>query len=391
MNINSVSNEKCVGCGICSSVCPTHAIVVTLDKDGFLSPILDKEKCIDCSKCVKYCLKYNSVNTGLLNESSLYYGFAKDDAIRDRSSSGGIGYVLSCWAYDKGYDVWGVIYDKKTNTARHIKAQSREELELFQGSKYIQSDMHDLNEYLVAYSGEKALIFGTPCQIEAIRLKAKYFEKHNLLLVDVFCRGVPTYHLWNNYLKDFLGFRQPQKVSFREKKYGWHKCQMIIEDSMHIYTQPASNDMYYKLYGSALCFRDSCYNCDRKLNKVFSDIRIGDFWGDRFLADEKGVSLIFGVTSKGKEILNELNNVIELSQDVIFRDVEVAQKYIYNVYNKTKIKKMRRALNDNTPLQKVYDSIVRPPYFYRLLVAIYQLIPRNIQIKLKSCLKNEKN
>lgn len=42
--------EKCIGCGYCSSVCPTGASFIA---DGRV--LLDRNKCIDCGLCTKEC------------------------------------------------------------------------------------------------------------------------------------------------------------------------------------------------------------------------------------------------------------------------------------------------------------------------------------------------
>jgi len=54
MAIN-VKVERCPQNHPCPSlrVCPTGA----LSQKGYAAPTVDKEKCIDCGKCVKYCPK----------------------------------------------------------------------------------------------------------------------------------------------------------------------------------------------------------------------------------------------------------------------------------------------------------------------------------------------
>ena len=41
---------KCVGCGACAKVCPSHALAM---KDG--KPVLNKENCTLCGKCENFC------------------------------------------------------------------------------------------------------------------------------------------------------------------------------------------------------------------------------------------------------------------------------------------------------------------------------------------------
>ena len=57
MKSTSKVNERslCCGCGVCANVCPTGAIKMTLDTEGFLYPSIDDLKCCSCGKCKKAC------------------------------------------------------------------------------------------------------------------------------------------------------------------------------------------------------------------------------------------------------------------------------------------------------------------------------------------------
>ena len=51
-NIDSIGT-KCFGCGLCKNICPFEAIEFIEDKEGFLYPSIEKEKCKNCGKCLK--------------------------------------------------------------------------------------------------------------------------------------------------------------------------------------------------------------------------------------------------------------------------------------------------------------------------------------------------
>ncbi len=46
---------KCCGCGVCQYICPQKAIKMEFDKEGFLYPNIDAQKCIRCYKCIDVC------------------------------------------------------------------------------------------------------------------------------------------------------------------------------------------------------------------------------------------------------------------------------------------------------------------------------------------------
>ena len=51
MNISQLQKDECCGCTACMSCCPTLAIEMKPDYEGFLYANI----CIDCGKCVKVC------------------------------------------------------------------------------------------------------------------------------------------------------------------------------------------------------------------------------------------------------------------------------------------------------------------------------------------------
>ena len=62
--MNIVSKDilhPCTSCGGCAAVCPANAIVMVLNEQGFYRPVLDVDKCVDCSLCTKVCYKYDDV------------------------------------------------------------------------------------------------------------------------------------------------------------------------------------------------------------------------------------------------------------------------------------------------------------------------------------------
>lgn len=54
----------CCGCSACALVCPTNAIKMKVNEDGFYTADIDKEKCIHCGLCDKICI-YNNDKTEL--------------------------------------------------------------------------------------------------------------------------------------------------------------------------------------------------------------------------------------------------------------------------------------------------------------------------------------
>ena len=52
--------ENCCGCTACYAICPNSAIDMIEDKNGFIYPRIDVNKCIKCRMCIKVCPIKNS-------------------------------------------------------------------------------------------------------------------------------------------------------------------------------------------------------------------------------------------------------------------------------------------------------------------------------------------
>ncbi len=50
-----VNRKDCCGCTACYTVCPTQAVSMQPDEEGFLYPVVDAEKCTRCYQCLSVC------------------------------------------------------------------------------------------------------------------------------------------------------------------------------------------------------------------------------------------------------------------------------------------------------------------------------------------------
>ena len=48
--------EECCGCTACYAICPSNAISMIEDEEGFEYPVIDENKCMRCNRCIKVCL-----------------------------------------------------------------------------------------------------------------------------------------------------------------------------------------------------------------------------------------------------------------------------------------------------------------------------------------------
>lgn len=330
--MNNISNvHSCYGCGVCAIACGKKIIDIRLNADGFYEPfITDASKCVDCGLCRDVC-SYCHNGTTLQAEPLASFGaWSKEEGVRRVSASGGVGFEIGRSLLSQGYEAVAVKYNEKKQRAEHYVASTVEELLASMGSKYIQSYTAD------AFKGinrkEKYLVTGTPCQIDSFRMYIRKFRcEDNFVLMDFFCHGVPSAHVWNKYIKEqeqALG--DIEYVAWRNKLNGWHDSWAMVIDGKQergesvdwhdsynllikekkgfVNSRWTKGDTFYNMFLGNNCLGKACYkHCKFKYDHSSADIRIGDMWGDTYKDNDKGVTACVAFTEKGKNVINEAN------------------------------------------------------------------------------------
>ena len=310
--VQMVITDTCCGCGACATVCSQHAISIQRDADGFEHYTIDQAKCVHCGLCRKVCPMTDVIAPDMHDSKALYAVKSSSAQVLQKSSSGGIGYELASRYLRQGYAVCGCAYDKDINAAKHIWILHGEEekLHLLQGSKYIQSVSAEALMELTAICKERKIVFfGTPCQTAAVDkiLRRKYLRER-ALLVDLICHGVPSYHLWSNYLhsidrKHAVG--DHPHVAFRDKTQKSHQRIMHITGNGHAYENRERKDDFYAFFRRGICDMESCFECPYR-ERSAADLRIGDYWGSRFEKEVNGMSMVIANTDKGENALKDM-------------------------------------------------------------------------------------
>lgn len=308
--------KDCSGCGACKSICPKNAIKIEMNREGFYNYSIDKEKCIGCGLCKKVCPLINIPNSIIDSSKSLFSYKSKKKESYLVSSSGGFSNDL-CNELNKEWYVCGVKYSLEDEKAKHIliSPKSTDKLNMIQGSKYLQSFTGDLFEEIVSLSKTNKILFtGTPCQIAGLHnlLKIKG-NINNVLLIETICHGVPSYLLWEKYLKELREtYGKVKSVIFRDKSKNSKKRVITIKFNDIEYSNDDRKDNFYAFFRRGVIDNKSCYECPYR-NRSFADIRIGDFWGEKYKKEKYGTSMIIILTEKGEDFFKKMerNGVIK--------------------------------------------------------------------------------
>lgn len=325
MNINDKSAIRdCTSCQLCGAVCNKGAISVKLNEDGFYRPVIDEKLCVDCGLCVRVCYKFDH-NVKLTTEEQLkvgklYSAWSKDDELVKSTTSGGIGDLIARELIRDGYKVVGVSYNDNLVRAEHKIAIRESETVSFRGSKYIQSYTFDaFKEIVNNCKSEKYAVFGTPCQIYALnKLSTQKGIRDNFIFIDLYCHGCPSLHIWSkyqDYIKKTYKLDHFDRVDFRSKVKGWGGFYVVvIVDGKPVFKSNPKEDCFYELFFSDQVLNDGCNKCQLRSTLEYTDIRMGDFWGKKFLSNQRGVSAISIVTQRGANLFDAIKNEISYSK-----------------------------------------------------------------------------
>ena len=338
MNITDKSAiRECTSCQMCAAVCTKDAIKIRLNEDGFYRPYLDSGKCIDCGLCVKVCYKFDydikvtsEDEENMITVKSAQY---KQDELLEKVTSGGVADALAKELIKEGYICIGVVYNDELHRAEHAVASSVAETDRFRGSKYIQSYSIDAFKTLVKnVKNNKFAIFGLPCHIYAVhKFLTLRRKRENCILIDLFCHGCPSMLIWNKYeqaIKRKVGNKKFDEVQFRSKIKGWGTFYVVVVvvEGVKVFVSSPKHDEFYSLFFSDHVLNDACSNCKLRSTMEYTDIRLGDFWGKRYLNDRKGVSAMAITSERGMKVFNAINGLFK-TENSCMSEVLVKQSY----------------------------------------------------------------
>jgi coenzyme F420-reducing hydrogenase beta subunit len=312
-NILAIPKTICTGCFTCYSLCPTKAISMAFDEEGFSYPIVDSTACIKCGLCYKKC----PVAESNVNRECIYIfrGNAKDLVERRKGSSGGIFGLLSNYIISIGGIIYGAVYSAESKLIIHSNNKKTDITRIYT-SKYVQSQIGDcFIEIKQLMNDNKTVLFcGTPCQVAGLK---SYLGKDNanLFTIDFMCHGVPSSGLFRDYINDLESTRKLSisDVSFRTKKNGWRNSTTSIVFSDGSIMDIQNKDfIFYRCFLKSFSLRKSCYGCTYYRSHE-SDLTLADDWQlPSELDDDTGMSLILVNTEHGMNLLKQIMKDINI-------------------------------------------------------------------------------
>lgn len=335
-----VCTDFCTGCGLCHSVA---GVPFTTNEKGFKTPTLS-EKEIPLLK--KVCpAAGNALNNysdgsiwGVVRKA--YLGYASDEDIRFKASSGGVITALCLYLIDKKI-VDGVIQTKKHSEdprlTETIVSTNRADVLTCCGSRYTTSSPLMTIKQLVE-PGKSYAFVGKPCDISALRMYQKSSSdewiKQIKYMITFYCAGQPSINA-NNKLLAELGCKDIKDCEdLRYRGYGWPgKAVAKLKGG-------SENTMDYESSWMKILGRDTrriCRFCTDGTGE-YSDVSCGDAWfldaaNHPDFTERSGRNIIFARTEEGISLINAaINDGYVCAEDFDMKrsnEIKLFQPYHY--------------------------------------------------------------
>ena len=358
-----IKKQKCFGCGACAAICREQAITMEIGREGFFYPKINLELCRNCGLCLNVC---PSAHPGLLfdiNKGDSFALWAKNSKIRLLTSSGGAAFQFALKYFTKGYLPIGAVFKDNFRYVEHIVAKAPEDILSTVGSKYIQSNTENAFRYCLSNPNGKYIAFGTPCQINAFRNIIGQKDFDDYLLIDLFCHGVPSYHLWWAFVEEISRKTgRLQHVEIRNKARGWHKYGVLCIGDRGIYEKNFLKTTFGRFYLSNYCLNEPCYKCTYG-RKSAADLRVGDFWGKEYADNLMGVSLAVALSDKGLQLIEE-------TEGLAFRSIPLS--LLFDSQKRVKKPKIAKPKNNERLMEDLISGQPLPKAYKRHLSSEYR-------------------
>jgi coenzyme F420-reducing hydrogenase beta subunit len=335
-----VSNNLCVGCGMCAGIFPKVLRMYT-DKYGAYLPELAGEVSEDWGKL---SLKVCPFADNQENEDTLAAElFSHQKGIKHRSETG---YYLKCFtghvtnqeerlaSTSGGIITWlagEMLRSGKVDGVACV-GQNNDEENLFEFQ--LITDSANLSKcrkaryYPVEVSGiirkikeadRRILFIGLPCFLKALRFAMKIdhvLKERIVYTIGLFCGHLKTKR-YTAYLAKSCGVNEKEikMVNFRKKVSGRPASKYAFEvftwkDGTENYQQIMMEDVWASKWSYNLFMLDACEYCDDIMAET-ADVSLGDAWLQECVNDYRGTNII---VCRQKDMIDVLNAGVDVGE-----------------------------------------------------------------------------
>lgn len=324
-----VNNNLCIGCGMCVYKCPSNALKMTWNENGFLIPNV-VDNCDSNGDCLDVCpfnpfpedevksedelAKLCLPNTAQFHKKigkfeNIYAGYSNE--FRLSSSSGGMATYICAELLEKKHvdHIFSIKEASKPGTHyEYAKSSSKLDLLIASKTRYFPVTLSTVLSEINNLEGKVAIV-GVACFIKGIRLAQhtdpKLKEKI-VFLIGIICGGVKS-RFFTEYLASKIDIKATniQKPQFRKKDitstandYSF-SCSDTNHEEKSIKMRTVGD-----MWGTGLFKAYACDFCDDVTTEL-ADISLGDAWLHPYDKDGRGTNVIVTRSLLAENLIKE--------------------------------------------------------------------------------------
>lgn len=308
MNVrDTYSNNLCCSCGVCEGFCPSDAITLMIDANGFFKPVINS-RCNDCGICHRFCPGINYFESDEKFNEKYVYGYSNNENLRKNASSGGIGTQLIMHLIRKKIVDYAVIVVSGENKKfEAIITDNLGKIYKSKGSKYCPVSFGDVLKNIRTMDASFVVI-GTPCKIQSLKRYFMHIGMENKIkyYISLFCNNTPSYNA-TEYMLKMYGHENADEIIYRGG--GWPGYVQIKErNEWNLY--PYRKTMALGFMSNFKNLR--CLLCTDPFGRD-ADLSLGDAYFIKEDDDELGNTFCIVRNPKMLNILNSMNANCEIT------------------------------------------------------------------------------
>lgn len=372
-----IRQDLCVGCGVCTGLCPASCLEMRLNPFGEYRPFPTGNQCKACMLCLMACpfapdnvpneddlgTQLFSAYAGMNYLSELGYylschvGYVTANDLRWSRTSGGLASWLLATLLQKGLvDAVYCVVETESTSRRFLYTRVTNIEQIWQASKsaYYPVELSDVLKELRQTPGKVALV-ALPCVIKGLRKASLYvpdLQKRVTFIAGLVC-GQNKSALFCDYLIRLTGQVEENvgHVSFREKVHGnpaWRYAFAAKESEV---TAPPKLLYWDQGYGRAWIqdyFKlNACNFCDDLFSEL-ADISFMDAWLPPYNTDPQGTNFVIVRCPDLQRLLLEGVELGMIHLEPISADLVIASQR-YGLYAKRRLLAVRLRFAQGKP------------------------------------------
>lgn len=348
-----IQRKECYGCYACASVCPSHALIMEMDREGFYYPKVDEKKCKQCKACETTCVRLKDM-TIREQEFPILYKVCQN---QEQEETASIFMTLSRKVIDKGGVVFGSKYDNSMKIVMSV-AENKEELKDFIGTKYAKTELQGIFSQVKKYleEGKIVLYSGVSCECAGLR---SYLGKSydNLILYEVFCRSTASPKIFEQYI-NYLQKKFKHKVTnfrFYEEIDGKTDILQIEFEGREPLMVKSKKNYYMQTFYKTYLNRPSCSQCQFTTEQPVGDLVVKNIYDEKKekIQYAKRVSI---ETKKGKEWFECIQSTFQVEEVKEDDNRKYDRKPVVYKNERTELFNQIETVEINGLLQKFYEE-----------------------------------